>query len=126
MPKKTTFLSKPEKSKSGKEFRHLRIIVSDSDKNNEQIVVSVTSLKFDNQDKSCIIHPGEHPFIKHKSIIDFKRTKIMSTIDIINGINKGWLIKKEDISDTLLTRIQNALKQSKFISAEGKSLFRYL
>lgn len=104
----------------------MRIIVSDSDKNNEQIVVSVTSLKFDNQDTGCIIHPGEHSFIKHKSIVDFKRTKIMSTIDIINGINKGWLIKKEDISDTLLKRIQSALKQSKFISAEVKSLFPYL
>ncbi|WP_371922685.1 hypothetical protein [Treponema sp. OMZ 788] len=68
MPKKTAFLSKPEKSKSGQEFRHLRIIVSDSDKNNEQIVVS----------------------------------------------------------DTLLKRIQNALKQSKFVSAEVKSLFPYL
>lgn len=62
MPKKTTFLSEPEKTLSGKEKRHLRIVVSDVDNHNNQIVVSVTTLKFESQDKSCIIYAGEHEF----------------------------------------------------------------
>lgn len=126
MPKKTTFLSEPEKTLNGKEKRHLRIVVSDVDNHNNQIVVSVTTLKFESQDKSCIIYAGEHEFIDKKSIIDFKRTKIMSSTDILNGVLKGLLIKKEDISEHLLIRIQNALKQSRYVSNDVKALFPYL
>jgi len=70
--------------------------------------------------------PGEHEFIDKKSIIDFKRTKIMSSTDILNGVLKGLLIRKEDISEHLLIRIQNALKQSRYVSNDVKALFPYL
>lgn len=126
IPKKTSFLSEVEKPQANDPRRHLRIVVSDADDKNRQIVVSVTTLRFEYQDKSCVIYPNEHEFIIHESIIDFRYTKIMTSVEILNGIMKKLLIKKEDISDALLKRIQNALKQSKYIPNEVKDLFPYL
>ena len=125
MPKKQTFLSDVEKTPGGDQKRHLRIIITDSDNDQNQVVVSVTTLKYLSQDTSCVLQPGDHPFIKEKSIIDFKRTTVMSYMQIFNGIQQGLLIRKEDISDELLKRIQTAAAKSKYISDEIKSMFVY-
>ena len=125
MPKKQTFLSDAEKTPSGAKKRHLRIIITDPDNDQNQVIVSVTTLRYPSQDKSCVLLPGEHPFIKEKSIVDFKRTTVMSYIQIFNGIQKGLLIRKEDISDELLKRIQKAATKSKYISDEIKSMCVY-
>ena len=105
--------------------RHLRIVITDPDNDQNQVVVSVTTLKYQYQDKSCLIQPGEHPFIDSLSIVDFKRTRIMSYLQIFNGIRQGLLIRKEDISDELLKKIQNAAAKSKYISDEIKNMLIY-
>ena len=45
----------------------------------------------------------------------------MSSTDILNGILKRLLIKKEDISEHLFIRIQNALKQFMYVSNDVKA-----
>ena len=89
MSKGKSFLSAPEKTASGDEKRHLRIVITNLDVELNQVVVSVTTLKYPNvQDCSCVLKAGDHPFIKHDSIVDYKRTIIMSSVEIFNGINK--------------------------------------
>lgn len=126
MPKKNTFLSDTEITPSGKEKRHLLIVITDPDSDSNQVVVSVTSLKNNpRQDHSCILHPSDHKFIQHDSIIDFKRTRIMSFSEIFNGIQHGFLLQKEDISNELLLRIQESAKISRFIPTDTKALFEF-
>lgn len=125
MPKKQTFLSETEHTPSGKDKRHLRVVITDPDNDQNQVVVSITTLRYASQDRSCVLKPGEHPFIKNESIVDFRRTTVMSYMQIFNGIKKGLLIKKEDVSDELLLKIQSAAAKSKYISDEIKSMFVY-
>lgn len=125
MPKKQSFLSEVERTPTGKQKRHLRVVITDPDNDQNQVVVSITTLKYESQDKSCVLKPGEHPFIKDESIVDFRRTMVMSYAQIYNGIKKGVLIKKEDVSDELLSKIQSAASKSKYISEEIKSMFVY-
>lgn len=123
MPEKNTFLSDIEKTPKGEEKRHLRIVITNPDENNEQVVVSITTdYGYSTQDRSCPIEAGEHSFIKHKSLVDFKRTCIMSFSQIFNGIQKGLLIPKEDVSEDLLKRIQNAAKFSTRINQDVKNI----
>lgn len=124
MPKKQSFLSEEEQSPSGTFNRHLRIVITDPDKDSNQVVVSITTLRFPNsQDTSCILEPGEHKFIKHRSVVDFRRTTIMSFLDIFNGLQKGVLVDMGDISEELLRKIQQAAQASKYIPADIKKLF---
>ena len=123
MSKGKSFLSAPEKTASGNEKRHLRIVITNPDAEFNQVVISVTTLKCPNvQDCSCILKAGDHQFITHDSIVDYKRTIIMSSVEIFNGINKGILIDKQDVKPEILTRIINAAKQSRYIPPEIKSM----
>lgn len=123
MSKGKSFLSAPEKTASGDEKRHLRIVITNPDAEFNQVVVSVTTLKYPNvQDCSCVLKAGDHRFITHDSIVDYKRTIIMSSVEIFNGINKGILIDKQDVKPEILKRIINAAKQSRYIPPEIKSM----
>lgn len=127
MPKGQTFLSEEEQANNGKSHRHLRIVITENDDNNEFLVVSVTSWYNDAhwQDPSCILKPGDHPFIRDKSWIDFRRSRSMSYVQVFNGINHGLLIRKEDISSEILHRIQRAAYESEYIQDELRRFFDY-
>lgn len=127
MPKGQTFLSEEEQTRNGKCHRHLRIVITENDDNNEFLVVSVTSW-YDGarwQDSNCILYPGDHPFIIKKSWVDFKRSRSMSYAEVFNGLNHGLLIRKEDISSEILHRIQCAAYESEFIQDELRRFFDY-
>lgn len=101
----------------------MRIIITNADVELNYVVVSVTTLYHRNiQDCSCILQKGDHDFIRHDSIVDFKRTKIMSSVEIANGILKGLLIPKDSVRADVLQRIIEAAKKSRYISNEIKSM----
>lgn len=118
-----SFLSDEEKTPRGEYKRHLRIIITDADEENRHVVVSVTTLKFPpKQDISCILKAGDHPFIKHKSIVDYKYTRIMSSMEIREGLRRGLLIKKEEVRCSVLVRIIEGAKHSIHIPSEIKNM----
>lgn len=103
--------------------RHLRIIISNPNEDNEFLTVPVDTFKSDFQDKSCIIEQGEHQFITHKSFVNYKYAKVISFAKIFNGLQQGIFIKKEDVSAELLLKIQNGAKKSRNLSNEFKIWF---
>lgn len=123
MSKGKSFLSAPEATAGGDEKRHLRIVITNPDAELNQVVVSVTTLKCPSvQDCACVLKAGDHHFIKHDSIVDYKRTIIMSSVEIFNGINRGLLIDKQNVEPEVLKRIITAAKQSRYIPPEIKNM----
>lgn len=120
MPKKQSFLDAPLK-KINK--RHLRVIITDANAQNEFLSVPVDTLQNNFQDKSCILEPGEHSFIKVKSFVNYAYAEVLNFSQVFNGIKKGLFIKKEDISDDLLKRIQAGAKKSKRLDNKFKIWF---
>ena len=60
------FLGKPE---GEAQKRHLKIILTEPNRDGFVVVVSVTTLRDpDIQDASCTLTVGDHPFIKHASL----------------------------------------------------------
>jgi uncharacterized protein YifN (PemK superfamily) len=125
-----SFLSEPEKAKSGT-YRHLNIVISNADTENYFLVVPVTTWRekngvpFDRQDASCILPENCHSFLKHKSWVDFSRAKKMSYIEIFNGLQKGLLIRKEDMPPEQIQKIQNAAKVSRVLLEKFQPFFDY-
>ena len=57
--------------KGGAADRHLRVIISDPDINPDRVIfVSVTSFDV-TKEEACLLHVGDHPFVKHKSCIAY-------------------------------------------------------
>lgn len=73
------------------------------------MVVSVTSNCID---KSCILDVGDHQFIKHRSSIAYNYAKELNAMKLLNDYIKKYVVKKPDISDALLNRIQEGAKKS--------------
>lgn len=122
MPKKQTFLDEPLKDINK---RHLRIIISDSNEQNEFLTVPMDTLRNGFQDKSCVIEVGEHSFIKAKSFINYAYAEVLNFTQVFNGLNQGVLVRKEDVSEDLLRRIQEGAKKSKRLNNKFKIWFDF-
>lgn len=119
-----TFLGEGTKTPSG-EKRHLMIVVAEKD--TEYLIVPVTTwhdeLPLGLQDDSCLLNIGDHSFIKHKSWLDFRFSKSVQAIDILQGILNGLLIRKEDLTPELLSYIQAKTEISDRLPSKFKYFF---
>ncbi len=120
MPKKQTFLDEPL-ADNGK--RHLRIVITDSNEQNEFLTVAVDTLHSSFQDDSCIIEKDEHPFIKTRSFVNYHYARVLNFTQVFNGLQKGVLVRKEDVSEELLRRIQDGAKKSNRLNKKLKIWF---
>lgn len=85
---------------------HLRIIVTDPDPVGEVLVVGVTTWKPDS-DESCILNPGDHPFIRHLSRIAYERAHMCSVAVIETAIRNKSARTYEAVSPDVLRRIRD-------------------
>lgn len=119
-----TFLSEEIKTKSG-DKRHLMVVVAEKD--DDYLIVPVTtwydSLPSGLQDDTCILNIGDHSFIKHKSWLDFRFATAKPSIEILQGLLKGYLIRKEDLAPDLLAYIQAKTELSERLPSKYKYFF---
>jgi hypothetical protein len=119
MGKKQAFLSQNEKTPKGKLARHLNIIISDPDDEQNYLVVPVTTfheeIKNPNNEQNsntCEMNTPDHPWLDHKSWVCFSRAKKMTYAEIYNGLRRGLLVPKASITESTLKRIQAHAKSS--------------
>ncbi len=119
-----TFLSEEVKTKSG-DKRHLMIVVEEKD--GEYLIVPATTwnekIPAGIQDDSCILNVGDHSFIKHKSWLDFRFAQAKPSIEILQGLLNGLLIRKEDLAPDLLAYIQARTECSDRLPSKFKYFF---
>ena len=119
-----TFLSEEIKTKTG-DKRHLMIVVEEKD--GEYLIVPATTwnanLPCGLQDDSCILNIGDHSFIKHKSWLDFRFAQAKPSIEILQGLLNGLLIRKEDLRPDLLAYIQAKTEISDRLPSKFKYFF---
>lgn len=102
------------------------IIISDPNPVGNVLVVPVTSLNPDlKQETHLVLKRGDHPFIKHDSVLAYSRMQIFILEYIQEFIQKGVFIAKETISPALLKKIQEAVKKSTAISKQTVKFFDF-
>ncbi|MDY6216342.1 terminase [Actinobacillus porcinus] len=104
------------------ELKHLFFILTDpcedrETKRADMLLLVNCSTVYDEKifDDTCILEVGEHAFIKHKSYIYYKETRIENLLDLEKGIEQKRFIKKEIINDELYQRILTGAFKSKQI-----------
>jgi hypothetical protein len=104
----------PDKSADG----HLWIVVSDPEKDPSRILIaSMTSYDADKEDV-CLIHPGEHPRVKHKTCICYRpmRQTTLETLDRLR--QSGILDMQAPVDQEILQRIRRGAALSRVIDFE--------
>lgn len=104
---------------------HLHVILTDQCEDALHLVVSVATVKAGQfHDKTCILKPGEHPFIKNETYVEYRRVAQHRSNHISKCVD-GWLYKPhEQVSDELFARICAGVEISEFTSNGMKKYFR--
>ena len=82
---------------------HLWVVISLPDKDGIVVVVAFTTWA-ENKDQSCIVEPGDHPFIKNKTVIAYKYAQVLTMKEQKEFLRDAQ--RREDVSEDLLQRIQ--------------------
>jgi hypothetical protein len=101
-------------------------LTGDGDEDNYHLWVVITSPIAGEVITVCIVtankrferlvelKPGDHPFIKHNSVIGFGFSKIREVGDIEAAFKLGVAKQRESVSPELLAKIRNGLRDSDF------------
>ncbi len=91
---------------------HLHFILTDPDGNPEEVVaVMVCTAKW-HTDKTVVLEPGDHPFIRHRSSVQFGGADFLPVGKVQNLIKNKKCFLKEDMSAGLLQRVRAGLLKS--------------
>jgi hypothetical protein len=113
-----------EMPKPGQAVPHLWIIVTDPlPSSHEVVIVNVTSLR-QHSDTTVVLKPGDHPYIRHDSVIFYADARLADVRNIQAGIDKGWFQECAACSPALLKRIREGLLASKFTRNKIKDFCR--
>ena len=124
------FLNVPDKTARGN-IRHLNVIITEPDSENNVLVVPVCTYREKDgkplpwQDPSCRLPAGCHPFVNDKSFVGYNNARVMSLIDIINGFNKGILVRQKEFEAKYVQDIQRGAEESLFLPEKFKRFFEF-
>lgn len=74
------------------------------------------------QDTTVILYPGDHPFIRVATSVNYKDALIASASTMQKSIQSGKAYFREDFEDELLERLQVGALRSEFTDPEIKKM----
>lgn len=94
--------------------QHPWAIISDpKQSSNEIVIVNITTHKNTGyEDTSCIVGTGEHPSIRHKSYVNYYRSRIVDLSKLQLWLKTGELAPKDCLSPELLEKIRDGAKET--------------
>jgi len=106
--------------------KHLFIIITDPvDNPGEVLLVSMSTIRDDfPYDDSCILSPGDHPFVKHESYIDYGKARILTAVSLMRGEADGSLIHKGAIDEEVIVKICDGLMTSRRTSPKVQKFYQ--
>lgn len=75
-------------------------------------------------DPTCILHPGDHPFVSRDSYVNYGISRILETAKIINGVASGVFVAKALMDSSTVDRICNGLTVSPHTAPKILRFFR--
>lgn len=100
--------------------KHLFIILTDpvaNPLNGNKVSILLTSLSTLDvalpHDPTCILYPGEHPFVTRESYVSYHTSRIEEVEKISRGVASGILAVKESMDNSIVDRICFGLNSHK-------------
>ena len=95
------------------------------------LLVSLSTVHDDKyHDPACVLEPGDHRFVKHKSFVVYRAARIEEANKLTEGVRKNLFQPHERVSEAVLLKIRRGLESSehttprilKFYEASPKEL----
>jgi len=97
---------------------HVWMIISDPVKDPSHVLMVNFTSWGPHEDQACIFECGEHPFIKHRTCVNYPRAKVVTdhTLELLKKANKLELL--DPLPTEVLQRIRNEALESVRLSLE--------
>ena len=91
---------------------HLWIVLSDPTRDpNQVVIVNVTTWK-DYHDQTCILDVGDHPFVRHRSCLNYAEARLAEASQLRKLTDAGHLSPHRSLDPDLLERISRGALES--------------
>lgn len=119
LPLKRATLLVPSGTGNDPDRKHLFILLTDPIDDGSGVkkvlMVSISSLRSGvPHDPTCVLYPGDHPFIKRESFVFYARTRIEETDPLLRGVKDGKLVAQDPMESGIFARICKGLEESRF------------
>ena len=95
---------------------HLFFVMSDPSVDRKRVlVVPVMTWDADYKESTCLVDPGEHPFIRHTSYVNYGCAELASADLIEERLASGDFRARESASPELLEKIRRGAERSDFL-----------
>lgn len=100
---------------SGPDGFHLHVILTDKCSDGMHLVGSISSVRRGRKhDPTCIVGPGEHRFVDHRSYVLYRRFDTIFASHITTCVD-GWEFRKHDaVTEELYDRMCAGIEDSDF------------
>ena len=76
-------------------------------------------------DPSCVLQPGDHPFVKRPTSIRYDKPRYLPRKSLLAAVKQGVFVPHDPVSDQLYDRICAGLLASAFAAPKDKSFLRW-
>ncbi len=92
------------------------MVISDPliDADQPVVIVSFTSYRED-KDQTCILQPGEHPFVRKPTLVYYEDTREVPNAHLEALAARGMLVRQENVTPQLLRKIRQGAADSRRI-----------
>ena len=91
---------------------HLFFVLNNPDDDTEAALASLCSMHR-RADRTCILSPEDHPFIRHESYIDYRLCRTDAVAHLERMQEGGYWTRREDAGEDLIERIVKGAWESK-------------
>jgi hypothetical protein len=99
---------------------HLWIVISDPTAE-EVVIVSLSTRRF-GADSSCVLSPGDHPFVRHPTYVAYAFARRVATERLTAALASGDLLPDAPALSELLQRIWDGADVSRMLPLKCKAL----
>jgi hypothetical protein len=102
---------------------HLWIVISDTTQDPDELVIVCLLSWRPYHDQACVLHAGEHPFIKHDTCVNYPGALFASREILEARVAEGKIKLKAPISADLLKKIRDSAGDSDMPGKYLKKLY---
>lgn len=105
--------------------KHLFICLTDPvGKDRETLLVSVSSVQpHVPHDRTCLLYPGDHPFVRRDSFVAYWHSRIETAEAISRGVKAGILVPQDILEQGVFARVCLGAEQSRHLAPRYKAFY---
>jgi hypothetical protein len=102
--------------------RHLWIVLSNPEADPEAILIVNMTSWGTQKDPACVLGAGDHPFLSHKSCVNYRDAKVLSAARLEALLSAKHIAKQPPLSKDVLARVLCGAATSRFIALDHAKL----